>query len=216
MSLVVPTITAADTHQFRSQTELVASISDFAHLDLASSDFGSATDLLDFNKIYLDPTLTYSVHLMYGQPVGAVKYLLSLDYLPKIIILQAESHPKSLLESIKMIKDSPCLLGIALLQESSPDEYSHLISMADQVLIFSGNLGEHGGRANLELLSKVPEIKNIKDSIEIAWDGGINKENISDLAKGGIEVFYVGSKIHKSADPYQALHELRQITNSIN
>ena len=69
MKLVVPTITAKDSHQYRAQTDLVASISDYAHVDLSSRDFNFASELIDYKQIYLDPVLTYSVHVMYKNPL---------------------------------------------------------------------------------------------------------------------------------------------------
>lgn len=214
MKLVVPTITAKDPHQFRAQTDLVAGISDYAHIDLAGSDFNSAQDLISYDQAYIEPVLTSSVHIMYQDPLKVVKHFLELPEPPRMIILQAESDDKQLLEAIKLVKDSPSLLGISLLPNSQPEDYSQIISMADQALIFSGDLGKHGGTADLELLNKVVELRKIKKDLEIAWDGGINISNISELAKAGVDVFYVGSEIHKSADPYQTLHKLQEIVDS--
>jgi len=214
MKLVVPTITASDTHQFRAQTELVASISDYAHIDLASSDFSSASDLLGYKQIYIDPVLTSSVHVMYQKPLEVVEHLLSLPEIPKMIILQVESDSTNLLKAIKRIKDSPVSLGISLLQYSQPEDFSQLISTADQILIFSGNLGQHGGTTDLKLLPKVESIKRIKKDIEIAWDGGVNEENIAKLSQAGVDVFYVGSTIHKAKDPYKELQKLQELVNS--
>lgn len=214
MKLVVPTITARDAHQFRAQTELVAGISDYAHIDLASSSFSTAQDLIPYDQLYLEPVLTSSVHVMYQDPIPVVEYLLNLPELPRMIILQAESDDKQLLGAIKLVKDSPCLLGISLLQISQPEEYSQLITMANQVVIFSGDLGKHGGKVDLELLNKVAKIKKIKNDLEIAWDGGISIDNISELAKGGIDVFYVGGEIYGSVDPCQMLHNLQELVDS--
>jgi ribulose-phosphate 3-epimerase len=212
MKLVVPTITARKAHQFREQTELIAGISDYAHLDLASSDFESASALLDYKNTYLEPVITYSVHLMHKDPVPAVQHFLELPEPPKMIILQVESDSGSLLEAIKLIKDSPSTsLGLAILQKTKPEDFSQLISMASQVLIFSGNLGEHGGKADLSLVSKIPEIKKVSPDVEVAWDGGINSENIPELSKAGVDVFYVGGEIHKSSDPYQKIRELQEL-----
>jgi pentose-5-phosphate-3-epimerase len=216
MKLVVPTITATKAHQFRDQTELIAGISDYAHLDLASSDFNSASELLDYKNTYLEPVLTYSVHLMYKNPIPAVKHFLELPEPPKMIILQAESDSLQLLEAIKLIKDSPTTsLGLAILQKTQPEDISQLILMASQVLIFSGNLGEHGGKADLSLVAKIPEIKKINPDLEIAWDGGINSINISELSKAGVDVFYVGGEIHKSSDPYQKVRELQELAETL-
>ena len=214
MKLVVPTITAKDSHQYRAQTDLVASISDYAHVDLSSRDFNFASELIDYKQIYLDPVLTYSVHVMYKNPLEVVRYLLNLPELPKLIILQTESDDKNLLESIKLIKDSPVSLGIALLQNSNPQDYSQLITMSDQVLIFSGNLGQHGGSADLNLLSKIEQIKKIKSNIEIAWDGGITAGIIQQISQAGVDIFYTGSTIHNSEDPYLILQELQNLVDT--
>ncbi len=214
MKLVVPTITATDAHQLRQQTELVASISEFAHLDLSSSDFFGATPSLDYHNIYFDPVLTYSAHLMFAQPLQALNFILAQNNRPKLIILQAESDSHNLLESIKLIKDANILLGISLLQDSTPNDYSELIKLADQVLIFSGNLGQHGGSADLSLISKIKILKEIKPELEIAWDGGINSKNISNLSLANVDIFYVGGEIHKSPDPAQKLGELQQKADS--
>ncbi len=214
MKLVVPTITAKEAHQFRQQTELVASISDYAHLDLSSSDFFKASPSLDYSQTYLEPVLTYSAHLMYLKPLEAVKFLLAQPVPPRLIILQAEADSKDLLEAIKFIKDAGVLLGLALLQSSAPSKYSEILKMADQALIFSGNLGEHGGSADLTLLSKVEELKAIKPELEIAWDGGIKTDNILELSKAGVDVFYVGGEVHNAEDPYSKLVELQQKVES--
>ena len=215
MKLVIPTVTAKESHAYRSQMDLVASISNFVHVDLSSPAFNRASPLLDFRSAYLEDILDSSVHLMYQQPLDAVQYFLDLTPLPKMIILQVESDSIEVLESIKLIKDSGVLLGLALLQDSKPEEYSSLIKMADQVVIFSGNLGEQTGIADLSLTSKVTELKKIKPELEIAWDGGINKQNIEQLSKAGIDIFYVGGAIHKSTDPAFEVRELQALAESV-
>jgi pentose-5-phosphate-3-epimerase len=211
MKLIVPTITAKDAHQLRAQTELAASISEFAHLDLSSADFFQAAPSLNFSQIYFEPALTYSVHLMLLQPMEAVKFILQQNHPPKLIILQAESDPQDLKESIKLIKNGGVLLGVSLLQNSDPKEYSELLELADQALIFSGNLGQHGGSADLNLTSKIKTLKEINPELEIAWDGGINSKNISNLSLSGVEVFYVGGEIHNSPNPALKLSELQSL-----
>lgn len=209
--LVVPTITATEAHGFRSQTELVASISEFAHLDLAEEGFHSASPLLGFQQTYLDPALTYSIHLMYQNPLQAVEYFLASPEQPRMIILQAESD---LEEGILKIKQSGAMFGLALLQESKPEDFEDLVKLADQVLIFSGNLGEHGGSADLSLTTKIEQVKKINPRAEIAWDGGVSKQNIAELSKAGVDVFYAGGAIHSTEDPANALRELQDIVEN--
>lgn len=209
MNQVIPTVTATNPHSFRSQLELISTFAKAVHIDLASSDFYGASPLLDFQQVYFEPSLTSSVHLMYQDPLPPLKYILSLDVHPSLVILQAESNKQSLSEAIKLIKDSKILLGIALLQDTQPEDFIDLIKQADQILIFSGNLGEHGGTADLSLVSKIPKIKKANPQVQIAWDGGINSENILKLEQSGVEIFYVGGAIHKSSSPAESFNKLQ-------
>jgi pentose-5-phosphate-3-epimerase len=211
MKLVVPTITATNLSDYEQQTELVASISNYAHVDLAEAGFNRSSQLLSYQEAYLEPVLTSSVHLMYQDPLPAVEHFLSLSEPPRVIILHVEADSDSLLAAIKLIHDSPSLLGLAILQNSDTADYSALLSMADQALIFSGSLGKHGGVADLSLTPKIAELKKIKKNIEIAWDGGINRANIEELSKAGVDVFYVGGAIHKAHDPAQEVRLLQSL-----
>lgn len=214
MKLVVPTVTATNLSEYESQTELIASISNYVHIDLAEEKFHQSSDLIPYQEAYLEPVLTSSVHLMYKDPLPAVEHFLSLAEPPKVIILHIESDQESLLEAIKLIHDSPSLLGLAILQTSDTADYSALISMADQALIFSGSLGKHGGVADLSLTTKIAELKKIKPKIEVAWDGGINRANIEELSKAGIDIFYVGGAIHNAHDPAEELRVLQSLAEN--
>ncbi len=211
MKLVVPTVTAVTLSEYEQQTELIAGISNYAHVDLAESSFHEAGQLLNYRDAYLEPVLTSSVHIMYQDPLPVVEHFLSLSEPPKIIILQVESSSDNLLAAIKIIHDSPALLGLAILQNSDTEDYSALLSMADQALIFSGSLGKHGGTADLSLTTKIDELKKIKPSVEVAWDGGINRNNIEELSKAGVDIFYVGGAIHHASDPAEELRLLQSL-----
>lgn len=86
--------------------------------------------------------------------------------------------------------------------------------MADQALIFSGSLGKHGGVADLSLTTKIDELKKIKTGIEVAWDGGINRSNIEELSKAGVDVFYVGGAIHSAHNPAEEVRLLQSLAEN--
>ena len=60
----------------------------------------------------------------------------------------------------------------------------------------------------MKLLDKVDQIRKLKPTIEIGWDGGINDTNAYELAKNGIDVLNVGGFIQKSDDPEGAYDTL--------
>jgi pentose-5-phosphate-3-epimerase len=62
-------------------------------------------------------------------------------------------------------------------------------------------------------LEKVRLIRDIRPTVEIGWDGGVNLENAFSLAQGGVDVLNVGSAIAKS-DDWQAAY--RALVNESN
>jgi ribulose-phosphate 3-epimerase len=79
------------------------------------------------------------------------------------------------------------------------------------VLVFSGNLGHHGGEADLGLLEKVRQIKVHHPEVEIGWDGGINDQNVKQLVEAGVEVLNVGGYIQKADYPERAYATLKRV-----
>jgi ribulose-phosphate 3-epimerase len=90
------------------------------------------------------------------------------------------------------------------LQDTRIGDVSYLFPHVQHLLIFSGDLGHFGGRADLALLNKVDEAKKIRKSLEIGWDGGISAENCQVLAEASVDVLNVGGAIQKSATPQEA------------
>ena len=63
------------------------------------------------------------------------------------------------------------------------------------------------------MLHKAGVIKQHNPNIEVGWDGGINQQNISRLAAGGVDVFDVGGFIQDSPDPEHAYNILARIAD---
>jgi ribulose-phosphate 3-epimerase len=207
MSVVVPTITAYDMHEYRRQVELVTGFASRIHVDLMDGIF-APTKSPDIDSIWLPDGVKCDVHLMFQHPYKQIKRLLDID--PTMIVLQAEADKESVRKSIAALKQTRVKVGIALLAATNPDEqFAHeCIAVADHVLIFSGKLGYHGGAADAGLLGKVAKIKANNTNIEIGWDGGISLENVVALSEGGVDVLNTGGAIHGAENPGLAYKKL--------
>ena len=116
----------------------------------------------------------------------------------------------------KMIADlkaSGIKTGIALLQPTKPEDAEDLIKSADHCLIFAGSLGSYGGQFDSTQLSKIREVRAINPDIEISWDGGINHDNIRQVAGSGVDVINSGGYILKAENPQKAYDMLVKIAN---
>ena len=209
MSVICPTITAKNSHDYRKQLERVTKFAKRIHLDFADEEFTSVK-LLDLDQAWRPEGATVDIHLMFNNPAEKLTDAIKLH--PNLVIMQAESDGNFRAVASRL-KEAGIKVGIAILPQSSVAVITPALAVIDHVLIFSGHLGHYGGRANLSLLGKISEIKEIKPEIEIGWDGGINDQNVRTLAVNGVDVLNVGSFIQRATDPEAAYQQLTDIVS---
>jgi len=206
--IICPTITAYDPDEYRTQIHKVAKFAQRIQIDLTDGQF-APSQTIEPGEAWWPAGIKADFHLMYKKPELAVENILS--HRPNLIIIHAEAAG-DFAELAAYVRKRHVKIGVALLPATSPHAIVPALDMIDHVLIFSGNLGyQGGGHANTSLLGKVHFLKHHKPHLEIGWDGGINNQNISQLAFGGIDVFNVGGYIQKAADPEKAYNSLKRI-----
>jgi len=207
MASIVPTVTAYDLTEYRQQLQAILPFATRVHIDLMDGDF-APTISPGLDEIWLPHQLVCDVHVMYRRPMDSLTQLLKLR--PHMVIIQAEAEVHHMQFAAELHKHD-IAAGLAILQDTPVSNIEQIMHSFDQVLVFSGNLGYHGGQANLELLDKVRDIKRHHPDVELAWDGGINAENAPALVEAGVEVLNVGGFIQKSDDPQSAYATLEKV-----
>lgn len=206
MGIIVPTLTAETAVIYKEQVDRITGLAERVHIDLSDGDF-APTFLVGINELWAPQGWTVDVHLMANDLEAYVPKLLPLR--PNLIIVHAEATG-DVRAALMQIKQAGIRAGVALLRSTVPSTVEPLIQLADHVMIFSGDLGRHGGTASLMQLEKIRLIKAINSNIEIGWDGGVTVENAFSLVQGGVDVLNVGSAIHKAGDPQAAFAKLQQ------
>lgn len=209
MSVVVPTVLAATPEDYKLSLERVHTFINRVHVDFSDGTL-APTPTISSNQIWWPKEWQIDIHAMVADPAMHVDTLIALQ--PTLIIFHAEVK-MDLIPVLQKVKASGIKAGVAVQRPTVPSDISAVLSAADHVTVFSGNLGEYGGTASLMQLEKVRLIKNINAGIEIGWDGGITVENAFSLAQGGVDVMYVGSAIQKAADPKAAYDSLVKEVN---
>lgn len=209
MSMIAPTITAYDLHEYREQMNRITPFATRIHIDLMDGVF-APTKSPDIEKLWLPDGVPCDIHVMFQHPGAVAKKLALLK--PTTLIVQVEASKQSVLDARSALLGSTVRFGISLLSETDPldPKYAELVRTSRYILIFSGHLGLHGGVADLRLLDKVAKIKSINPQVEIGWDGGINIQNARTLVDGGVDVLNVGAAVQKTDDPKQAYKNLMQ------
>jgi len=117
-------------------------------------------------------------------------------------------------ETIKLIKQCGCKVGIAINPDTSLSVLQDIIGEIDLILLMSVYPGFGGQEFIEDTIEKISEAKKLIDQqdhqIFLEVDGGINNETISRVSKAGANVFVAGSAIFGSSDYEQTIQSFRQ------
>lgn len=197
MSVIAPTVLAETPADYKAQVERLHAFAERVHIDICDGEF-APTFTVGAAQIWWPQEWTVDIHVMVARPSEHLETLLSLK--PHMIMFHAEAS-ENIVPVLEHIKKFGIKAGVALLRGTVPNTVQAAIQAADHVMIFSGELGRYGGTASLMQLEKVRLIKNIRQDVEIGWDGGVTVENAYSLSQGGVDVLNVGGTIAKAADP---------------
>ena len=126
-------------------------------------------------------------------------------------------HPEAVddvSETINIIKQCGCKVGIAINPDTSLSMLQDIIGEIDLILLMSVYPGFGGQEFIEDTIEKISEAKKLIDQqdhqIFLEVDGGINNETISRVSKAGANVFVAGSAIFGSSDYEQTIQSFRQ------
>lgn len=209
MPVIAPAITEESADAYKVQVERMHEFTERAHIDLCDGEF-APTFTVGAAQLWWPQEWIVDVHAMVARPSEHVESLVSLK--PHLIIFHAETS-EDIVPVLQYVKKIGIKAGLALLRPTVPSTVAPAINEADHVMIFTGELGRHGGTASLMQLEKVRLIRAIKPNVEIGWDGGVTIDDAFSIANGGVDVLNVGGALASAADP-KAVYE--QLVNEIN
>jgi len=215
MSIIAPSILAADFANLQSEIEMVnRSNADWFHLDIMDGvfvpniSFGMpvirainkyATKPLDVHLMIVDPDKYISAFKKAGADILTVHY-------------EACTH---LHRTLQAIKAEGMKAGVSLNPHTPVSLLKDVINDIDVVLIMSVNPG-FGGQSFIEnTYQKVKELRDLIDAknsntlIEI--DGGVNLETGAKLLKNGADALVAGSFVFRSDNPEKTIGALKNL-----
>ncbi|MEO6761052.1 MAG: hypothetical protein ABI220_01585 [Candidatus Saccharimonadales bacterium] len=207
---ICPAILTDSPDIFKLQVEQSLGYARRLHIDLSDGIF-APQKLIPIEDIWWPGGVRADLHVMYQKPFDHAEALIALA--PQLVIVHAEAEGDfdTFAEALHY---HGIETGVALLPETPVEAIAPAISVIDHVLIFSGKLGHFGGYADLGLLAKVNQLKALKPTLEIGWDGGVNDKNARALAEGGVDVLNAGGYLH-GKDPLTAYAKLKSETEDI-
>ena len=121
--------------------------------------------------------------------------------------------------TINLIRENGCKPGLVLNPASSLTYLDNCIDSIDMILLMSVNPGFGGQKFIDSTLNKITKVRSLIDKagkdIRLEVDGGINIDNIAEVAKAGADTFVAGSAIFNSDDYTKTIKSMRDKLQSI-
>ena len=122
--------------------------------------------------------------------------------------------------NLQQIRDAGCRAGLVLNPATPLTHLTHVMDKLDVVLLMSVNPGFGGQSFIRSTLDKIKNLRELIDNseyeIRLEVDGGVNLENIAEIANAGADTFVAGSAIFSQPDYMEIIGKLRATINKHN
>ncbi|MAZ66580.1 MAG: ribulose-phosphate 3-epimerase [Kangiellaceae bacterium] len=211
---IAPSILSANLAKLGEDVEAVlAAGADIIHFDVMDNHY---VPNLTFGPMLCSALRKYGitapldVHLMI-EPVDAMIEPFA-EAGASIITFHPEAS-RHCHRTIQAIKDAGCKAGLALNPATPLSYLDHVLPELDLVLVMSVNPGFGGQQFIPHSLEKILRVRQRIDElgkpIRLEVDGGINPDNIAQIAKAGADTFVAGSAIFNSQSYSQTINSMR-------
>lgn len=116
--------------------------------------------------------------------------------------------------TLQLIKQHGCQAGLVFNPATPLSYLDYVLDKVDVVLLMSVNPGFGGQKFIPATLDKLAAARRIIDQsglpIRLEIDGGVNVDNIADIAAAGADMFVAGSAIFNAPDYAQVISQMRQ------
>jgi ribulose-phosphate 3-epimerase len=210
---IFPSLISADLLNLENTIKLLDPHCDGYHIDIMDNHFvPNLTWGAPFVTAIARATrLPLDVHLMVDDPAPWLNNLQLRTGDTVSFHLESTQDVPSL---IKAIKTKGWLAGVAISPKTRAQAVSPFFDEVDQITVMTVEPGFSGQKFMPEMLQKIHHIaierSAKKATFILAADGGVNTQNIGELARLGIDQVAVAAGIFLTSDPVTALQELRK------
>lgn len=199
MGELAPSILAADFNRLGEQIKEVGNTGTrYLHIDVMDGLFVPSISfgMPLIESIRKESSMFFDVHLMINEPI---RYLSDFAKAGADGITVHKEACKELKETLSGIKKLGLKPSVSINPETPVQEIEDVLGMVYMVLVMSVHPGFGGQKFIPSSLDKVRWLKEKREekglSYKIEIDGGVNKNNISEIAGNGVDIIVAGTAV---------------------
>ncbi|MGB9070520.1 MAG: ribulose-phosphate 3-epimerase [Candidatus Acidiferrales bacterium] len=156
--------------------------------------------------------LPLDVHLMIERPEEYVERFAKAGASRILVHQEATVH---LDRALSLIRESGAQAGVVINPATPVAMLTDVLDKVDTVLVMSVNPGFGGQKFIPGAIEKIRQLNQWRarynGAFRIEVDGGVDAENIAELARAGANTFVAGTSIFHTPDPAAAVRDLRKL-----
>jgi len=208
MQRIIPAILTADPAELREGLKTLKGHTNWVHVDIMDGKFVANTSVNLFELGEASQFFNIEIHLMVESPEKYFEDCKGIGAKRVIFHLEAAENPAGVLQKME---EHGFQKGVALNPPTPVSKLAPYVAQLDAVLVMSVNPGFQQQEFISDVLSKVSEIRRLKQDILVGIDGGINEQTIKQAFGAGVDYACAGSAVMKTSDPVVALKHLQEL-----
>lgn len=205
LTQVVPAILTNDPRALGTMVRQAETFTTYVQFDIMDGQFVPSQSITWKHLSNLSMKLDWEAHLMVLHPEDYLQGFHQAGAQKVLFHHEAASSPRKV---ISLARDLDLKVGLAINPETTVSAILPLVDEVDSVLLLTVNPGFYGSKFIPEVMDKVAELRSARPDLEIGVDGGIKENNITQVARAGVDVIYVGSAIFLHPQPGESFRHL--------